>query len=185
MKEIIFHFFFCVTQVLFIFLLKTVNSLPVTTNLYRSFDDEGERPRSTVRMSFGKSDSSSISAHSSHRAISSLHDAIDLHKQVKSTINGFKQLYRSTRKPKPSQRMGYNHPYANARTHPTSHNANIVAANEHIHEQNHPNLQYTSQHHFHEGNQMNHPAVIEHPSLNHQQPHYSLATEASRRSQRV
>ena len=166
-----------VLQVLFIILFKSTRSVPISASLYRT-EDEEERPRSTVRMSFGNSGSTSITAHSSNKAISSIHDVIDLHKQVKKTFSSVKNFDRSKKqqkRPIPFSvgRTNAYHPYARTGQFQTgvmdhSH-PNLQHSNSFNQHQIHPHLQRTPSMnpHVHSGHtqgyEMNHPNNVEHP----------------------
>ena len=198
------YFVLHVIQVFIAILSKSVNSLPISASLYRS-EDEDERPRSTVRMSFGNSGSTSITAHSSSKAVSSIHDVIDLHKQVKKTFSSVKNFVRSKKqqkRPIPAS-VGRNnayHPYARtghlqAGVMDHSHH-NLQHSNSFNQHPTHPHLHRTSSmdphvHSTHlQGYEMNHPNNVQHSGGGGQnRAYYSMASadpnDRSRKRQRV
>ncbi|PWN33036.1 uncharacterized protein FA14DRAFT_185817 [Meira miltonrushii] len=186
----------CLTQVLFIFMLKPAKSVPISATIHRTLDEE-DMPRSTVRMAFGNGGSTQITAHSSNGAISSIHDAIDLHRQVKKTISNVRNLVRSRKQqripPSSAGRMNAYHPYARTGK-PVPYSTGHMEDNNQ--KQYHPHLQHTTSMPSHEihpheahpqamheissgqGHQAKHQVLVQHPGTDHQMPHYSMAAEA-------
>lgn len=176
----------CLTRVPFIFLLKPVESAPISATIHRSLDDD-DRPRSTVRMAFGNGGSTQITAHSSHGAVSSLHDVIDLHRQVKKTISNIRGFVRSRKQervpPSSSVRMNAYHPYARTGK-PAPHNSGNTE--EHSHERYNPHLQHNPSTHPHEmheihpgqGQQARPQVLVQHPGQGDRKSHYSMAVES-------